>query len=145
MTDPIQGLIQAQAERERDNIMRAIRQGIITETTKAEMHRAEAAVRAARADLDAMRQYQPAQVLPRARERWRSIVAHLDDAARDIPTAREALQALIGGRVTLHEKAGEVFATIAGSDVQINMVAGAGSVLYLQGPVRIPVPLSRAL
>jgi hypothetical protein len=133
----------AAAERERDNIMAAIRAGIITPTTKAEMQRAEAAVTTARADLDALRQYQPAQVLPRARERWHAIVADLADVTRDTPAARAALRELLGEDITVHENAGEVVATIAGADRKINMVAGACFGRYLTEPLRIAIPLPK--
>ena len=132
----------AKAERERDNIIKAIRAGIITASTKAELERAEADVRNAADDMQALERFQPAQVLPRARETWRRIVADLADYTRDIPAARNALRELLGDRIVMHEKAGEIFAEIAGSSdslSEISMVAGARSVLYLTAPVRIPV------
>ena len=117
----------ASAERERDNVMAAIRAGIITPTTKADMIRAEGAVSTALVELERMRTFQPAQLLPRARETWRRIATTLENYARDVPKARDALRELIGDQVVVKEKAGDLFAEITGSSsMQINLVAGAG-------------------
>jgi site-specific DNA recombinase len=134
----------ASSERERDNVMAAIRAGIITPTTKADMVRAEGAVTAAQAELQRMRAFQPAQMLPRARETWRSLASTLENCARDVPKARDTLRELLGDRIVVKEKAGDLFAEIAGStDAQINVVAGAGFGLYLSEPLEIPIRRSR--
>ncbi|HEX7111403.1 MAG TPA: recombinase family protein [Mizugakiibacter sp.] len=129
----------AAAERVLENIVAALRAGIITPTTRAELVAAERDIAAARAELDALRTFQPAQFLPRAREAWRDIVARLADHARNIPAAREALRELLGDRIVVKEKAGELFAEIAGFDSEITVVAGARFRLYLTEPVRIPL------
>lgn len=131
------------AERVHGNMMEAIRQGIITISTKAELVASEASVRDARDALERMKAVQPALMLPRVRQTWERIVATLSDASRNLPAARQALRQLVGERITLKEKAGDLYAEIAGSDSQINMVAGAGSVLYLTEPVLIPVRCGR--
>lgn len=128
----------ADAERTRGNILAALRAGIITPSTRAELIAAEDAVSAATRAIDAARAVQPAQILPRARERWRAIVASLADHARDIPAAREALRALLGDRIPVHEKAGDLIAEIAGpEESQLKLVAGACSAHYLTVPARV--------
>ena len=62
----------------------------------------------------------------KAREVWRDIVAQLADKAKDVTAARAAIQQLLGDSIIVHEKAGDLFAEITGSQSQINMVAGAG-------------------
>ncbi|MCK5770898.1 recombinase family protein, partial [Algiphilus sp.] len=113
------------AERERDNIMTAIRQGIITSTTRSEMLAAEDRVEQAKQTLAEAQAYQPAQLLPRAREVWRRLTAELSDVSRDEHAAREALQELLG-EITLRDENGELHAELGAQAGQINVVAGAG-------------------
>ena len=127
----------AHAEQVHGNIMAALRAGIITASTKSELVSAERNVDAAKAELIALRNHQPAQMVPRMRERWRGIVAGLTDR-RDVPAVRQALIALVGSSVIVRNENGALFAEIAPSS-QINMVAGARSVLYLTEPFRIPL------
>jgi DNA invertase Pin-like site-specific DNA recombinase len=117
----------AKARSERDNVMRAIREGIITRTTKAELEATEAAVDRAEAALDAAKQYEPARILPRARAVWERLVQQLADHARDAPAARQALRTLLGGNIVVrYNENGDPVAEIAESVLQINVVAGAG-------------------
>ncbi len=129
----------AEALRVRENVLTAIRAGIITPSTKAEMERAEAAVAEAQAQAAAPA---PEILLPRARERWERIVATLSDRARNLPAARDTLRAMVGEAIVRNEN-GDLFAEIAGSQSQIALVAGAGYGRYLTGPVRIPLPSGR--
>ncbi|MGF7229718.1 MAG: recombinase family protein [Candidatus Saccharibacteria bacterium] len=136
-TDAMQRRL-ANADRVKDNILAALRAGIITPSTRAELLDAESAVASAQAELVAARAQQPAQVIPRLRERWRAIVADLGNVARNIPAARAAIRELLGDRITLaRNENGDLFAEIAASN--INLVAGACSVLYLTEPLRIPL------
>lgn len=114
----------ADAERVHANIMTAIRAGIITASTKAELVSAETDIKTARAALSALQQVQPAQMLPRLRETWTRTLAKLGDL-KDVHGVRESLRELLGNSIVVKEKAGELFAEIAGS-CQINLVAGAG-------------------
>ena len=131
----------ADAQRERDNILRAIRAGIITPSVKAELESAEAAADAAQRALDAAATHRPAAILPRARERWRALVRDIADKTRGNARARAALAAIIG-TATVKNENGNLVAEIAAS--QTMMVAGAGSVHCLQGPIRIPIPPRRS-
>lgn len=128
----------ADAQRVQQNIMTALRAGIITPSTKAELVAAERDVETANADLRALRTIRPAQIMPRARERWQNIVTRLTDV-RDVPVAREALRELVGERITLKTENGELFAEIAASDCQLKLVAGARFGLYLTEPLRVPL------
>ncbi len=116
----------ADAERMHGNIMAALRAGIITPSTKAELQATESEVRAARADLAAAESFQPSQFLPRAREVWRRLASTIEEGGRDIPAMRSAVAEIVGERIVVHEKAGDLFAEIAGSAHQITVVAGAG-------------------
>jgi hypothetical protein len=124
------------AERVHANMMAALRAGIITPGTRAALIEAEREVEAARAAVNTLRLNQPSQILPRARETWRRIVSQLADV-RDLPEARDALRELLGSGIVLKASNGAVVAEI--SESQICMVAGAGSVRYLTGPLRIPI------
>jgi site-specific DNA recombinase len=130
----------AEATRVRDNVMAAIRAGIITPSTKTELVKAEADVAAAQAALEQAKQFQPAKFLPRARETWERMFSSLAETSRNVAVARADLRSLLGDRVKVINKNGDLFAEIAASsDAQINVVAGAGSVLYLSEPVLIPL------
>lgn len=58
----------AQAQKELDNLMAAIRAGIITATTKQALEDAERQAQDARDELQAIEHFEPAQILPRARD-----------------------------------------------------------------------------
>ena len=114
----------AEAEKVHANIMAAIRAGIITASTKAELLNAEKDISEARRALEAMQQLQPAHMIPRLREMWNKVVEKLADR-RKVHAVREALLALFGSTLVVNEKAGNLFAETTGS-CQINLVAGAG-------------------
>lgn len=121
----------AKAREERDNIMAAIRAGILTPTTKAELQKAEAAI------IDAERaQVQPVRLLPNARETWNRLLSNLSQQR----LARDTLRAIIG-TATVRTENGALFAEVA--PCQITMVAGAGFGRYLTQPIRIPLATGR--
>lgn len=129
----------AKVEREHGNLMAAIRAGIFTTSTKAELERLERDVETARQNLEAGQRTQPAKILPRAREVWSRMLDRLGDL-RDKPAARDALRRLVGDSIPVRmNENGDPVAEIAASSVQINVVAGAGSVPYLTGPLLIPL------
>ena len=125
----------AQATSERDNILAAIRQGIITPSTKAALVAAEAAVEAAQRTAE-----QPARIMPDVRARLRRIADTLADRARQVPAAREALRALIGEAVLRNDN-GALVAEIA--PCHVVMVAGAGYVPYMTETIRITLAAGR--
>jgi DNA invertase Pin-like site-specific DNA recombinase len=129
----------AAAKRVHANIVYALRAGIITATTRAELLSAEAELEASKAAVAAEHHHRPAQLLPRARDHWRHLVEQLEHA-QDIPERRSAMQALVGESITLKEEAGELFAEIGGTGKYMEMVAGARFGLYLPEPIRIPIP-----
>lgn len=133
----------AEAEKVRENLIAAIKAGIISPTMRTELASSEGAVVEAAEALRAFQRSAPAQVLPRARELWDAQVALLGDFSRRKPEARSLLQQLIGEAIVKTENGAPV-AEIA--PFQITMVAGAGSERYLRSPIRIPLgDASRAL
>lgn len=121
-----------------DNLMAALRAGIITPGTKAALVAAESDVEAARRSLQAMQDWQPAQMIPRARETWRRLVASLENTAC-IAEAREAIRETLGDQIVITQKAGTLYARVPAS-CEMTVVAGAGSVRWLTQPLRIPIP-----
>lgn len=113
-----------EAERVRENILAALRAGIITPSTKAELVAAEAAVTAAAAEVEELRALQPGQLVPRARERWGRIIGRLADYARDTHGAREAIRELLGDNLRLTNADGAPVIEVAPSEIK--MVAGVG-------------------
>ena len=97
------------------------------------------AIDRARQALIELQSYQPAQILPRAREHWKGIVERLADYGRNVPAARSALREMLGDRITIRNENGAIVAEVPVSSSKITMVAGAGSVLYLTEPLRIPL------
>lgn len=123
----------AAAERELENILAAIRAGILTSSTKAELLKAEAAVAQTGSALAAARAFQPSAMLPRARDVFQRLADELDVHSRNVQAVRVPLQMLLGGRaVVLRNENGDPIAQVA--DSQITMVAGAGFGSYLRGP-----------
>ena len=109
------------AERMRENILAALRAGIITPSTKAELIAAEAAVKTAQTELEALQHDEVAQLIPRVREAWRRLVADINSDRRD--EVREAVHELIG-TASVIEQDGVIYAET--NACQIRMVAGAG-------------------
>jgi site-specific DNA recombinase len=132
----------ASAERVRENLMAALRAGIITPGTKSELLAAEAAVDQAKAELLQAKAIQPARILPRAREAWERMVATLSTHARNVPELREALRQSFGEEIPVFiNENGDPVARVA--DSQISMVAGAGFGPYLRGPRQVLLAKSR--
>lgn len=131
-----EGLVRrlADAERVRENLLAALRAGIITPSTKAELLAAEAAVAAAQTDLERARAATPARLVPQLKSKWEEIVKALAQRGRNLPKAREALQALIG-LASVRNENGAILAEI--TPYPINVVAGAGCEHYLPAPIRI--------
>ena len=83
-----------QAMRERDNLVKAIKSGIITPSTKDALADAEARLDEAQAELQAAEQ--PVMTIPRAREIYNDLVAHLEAADEHVDHVREALRRILG-------------------------------------------------
>lgn len=118
----------AQAKTEAENILAAIRAGIITPMTKAALEEAEERQRAASEELASIERFEPTQMLPRAREIYRSLVARLE-SIHDVAAAREALRQLLGGEIRLVPEDGELYAEMTSPGLagacQLSVVAGA--------------------
>jgi DNA invertase Pin-like site-specific DNA recombinase len=123
----------ASAERLRENILAALRAGIITPSTRAELIAAESAVEDAKAALAELRRDTTVQLLPRAREIWRGLVGRLEDV-RDIPKAREAIREMIG-TASVVQDGDSLYAELGESEIRL--VAGARYVRYLTAPARV--------
>jgi site-specific DNA recombinase len=94
----------ARVEREIVNIMVAIKQGILTATTKAELQKAEAEKasleKAMNADTGALDGIPT--LLPRATDRFRALVSDLEGVTQaQVARARNSIKALVGGEINL--------------------------------------------
>jgi site-specific DNA recombinase len=120
----------ASAERVHANLMRAIREGIITPSTKSELLAAEAAVDEARRTYDALAKMKAATIIPRLREIWQRAIATLGDRPDEIPAARECLRDVIGDNAVVRNENGETWIEVSPSasadKSQLALVAGAG-------------------
>lgn len=128
------------AQTEIDNIMLAIRQGIITPSTKQALEQAEAKLIAAQQKLKDIQAWQPTQILPRAREIYRNLVQKLEHI-QDVISAREAIKAIVG-EIELKPENGELWAEIKQDGLaalsKITVVAGARCVRN-STPLRIKI------
>jgi len=119
----------ARAQSAIDNIMQAIRAGIISPALASELQRAESELEAAKSREKTVLNFSPAHMLPRAKDVYRSLVAKLE-AIEDIEPAREAIRSAVGDiRIVPEGKAlyAEMQkAGLSSSLKQIVMVAGAG-------------------
>ncbi len=118
----------AKARKEAENVLNAIRQGIITPGTKQALEEAEEAAKTAEAELKAIMSFEPTQILPRAREIFKGLVEKLE-CIEDVSSAREAIRSITGD-ITLTQDNGELFAELKKGGIatlsQITLVAGAG-------------------
>ena len=85
----------ADAKKEKENLMAAIRAGIITPSTKQALEEAEAREAAAQAELDQAGDFDQEELVQQARQLWRRLVEDLGKTD-DIPRIRAALQELLG-------------------------------------------------
>ena len=116
------------AQRDVDNIMNAIKAGIFTASTKQALLEAEGKRDDAQAALAAIEAFEPSQMLPRAREIFRDMVARLE-AVEDVAAARDALRELLG-EVRLVPEDGTLTAQMTSAGLagacQMALVAGTG-------------------
>ena len=118
----------AKAKNEHRNVMAAIKAGILTASTKAELETCEAAIISAEQALAQAQTSNPARILPAARAVWERMAKDLVNHTRDTPTARTALRGLIGSEIPVRtNENGDPVAVVADSCLHIsNVVAGAG-------------------
>ncbi|RRS06381.1 hypothetical protein EIP75_02005 [Aquabacterium soli] len=83
------------AQQEASNILAAIKAGIFTTTTDEALLAAEARQAEAKAELEAIEQVEPSQILPRAKDIYQQLVNSLEQID-NVAEAREALRALLG-------------------------------------------------
>lgn len=124
----------AQARRERENVMAAIRAGVVLASTKSELERLEQLCEQLEAESNPT-----TRVMPDVRARLKRIADTLASRSTASPAVREALRAVIGQAV-LEKQNGVPVARITPSELlQIEMVAGAGYVPYLYPDTVIPL------
>lgn len=108
------------AERVRDNLLAAIKLGIVTPTTKEAMESAESEISGLKEQMRQAKQWQVSGILPRAVERYRSAVGQLEQRlAGSVEPARAILRSLIGDRIRLHRRDGHLEAEIPNGIPQI--------------------------
>jgi len=93
-----------QVQTEIDNLVTAIKAGILTPTTKGELEKAEAERLSIEKALrtEAVGLGKVASILPRAVDRYRDMVEHLEDVTRtDVVRARNQIKALLGNAIKL--------------------------------------------
>ena len=118
----------AKAKAEVDNLMAAIRQGIITPGTRAALMDAEGRLAEAERMAREIQALQPTQILPRARELHRDMVARLE-CIENVAEAREAIRQMVG-EIKLVPGDGGLWAEMTQGGMaalcQISVVAGEG-------------------
>lgn len=91
------------AETERDNLLAAIKAGVLTPTTRTAMESSEARVEAVRQELRSIDSAGVTDLLPRAAERYQTAVENLAGALSDqVEAAREILKTLVGDTILIH-------------------------------------------
>ncbi|WP_079417516.1 recombinase family protein [Thiomonas intermedia] len=118
----------ARASREVENIMNAIRQGVVTPTTLTALRDAEAKVNAAKARQQEAERMEPVEMIPRAREIHHEMVSKLEQID-DVAAAREAIRAIVG-EIRLVPDGDELIAEMTNAGLagvcELTLVAGAG-------------------
>jgi site-specific DNA recombinase len=114
------------ADTEINNIMAAIKAGIITDSTKRALQTAEQDKKAAQRALSDAKSANPAKLLPKAREVYQGLVARIAEPGEDVAETRAAVRE-VTGEITLTRREGALWADFSHSaECQLNVVAGAG-------------------
>lgn len=93
------------ASRTRDNILSAIKQGIVTVSTKAALEDTEAEVAECKKQLKRAEHSQVSAILPRAVERFEGAVEELERTLDGhIEPARDVLKSILGDRIPIHHR-----------------------------------------
>lgn len=93
------------AERERSNLLDAIKQGIVTASTKDALESVERQIEERTRRITHARRNPVSFMLPRALERYQAAVDALESRlVQHVEPAREILRSLLGSRITLHPK-----------------------------------------
>ena len=119
---------EAKARQEVDNILDAIRQGIVTPSTRKALEEAEAKLLEAQERVRVIERFAPAKTIPRLHEAFEKLVANLEQA-EDVAAMREAIREIVG-EVRLVPEGGDLVAEMTGAGLagacQMALVAGAG-------------------
>ena len=131
----------AEVEKELTNIMNAIKAGIISKTTKAELQKAEAekAELARKLNVNTQKLDKVTTMLPRILDEYKETVASLEVVTQpQVNKLRHKIGALVGGSISLHPEEGKdtLYAEVSGDylglmqlidfNSKISLVAGAG-------------------
>lgn len=93
------------SERERDNIMSAIRAGIVTSSTKEALEEAEQCIKELRSQMRQAENINVAAILPRAVERYTDAVQKLEaEFQGHVAPAREIIKDLVGEQIMIHRR-----------------------------------------
>lgn len=116
--------------KELDNIMSAIRAGIITPTTKAALEDAEGRLEKINSDIGHAMAINPASILPRAIDRYQKAVESLGIEFGDrTAQARGIIKSIVGDKILVHRRNGYLEAELQNN--MVSMLAKAvGSDLY---------------
>ena len=119
---------EAKARQEVDNILDAIRQGIVTPSTRKALEEAEAKLLEAQERVRVIERFAPAKTIPRLHEAFEKLVANLEQA-EDVAAMREAIREIVG-EVRLVPEGGDLVAEMTSAGLagacQMALVAGAG-------------------
>lgn len=102
-----------EAERERDNIMTAIKAGIVTATTKTALESCENIIEEVKARIKQSERLNLSGILPRATERYQQAIQGLaGEFAGHTDQAREIIRSLMGDNIMIHRRSGHLEAEI---------------------------------
>lgn len=123
-------------QKQHDNIMSAIRAGIVTKSTKDALEEAEREITDLQHMIKEGDQWKISGILPRAAERYQQAVQELEkEFTGHVSSAREVLKTLIGDRIMIHKREGyleaeipnhipAVLARVAGNNVRLEWLRG---------------------
>ena len=119
---------ETKAKREIDNILIAIRQGIVTPSTRRALEEAETRLSEAQRQVQEMERCTLTTMIPRAREAFAELVANLAKAD-SVAATRKAVGDIVG-QIRLLPEGGELVAEMTSAGLagacQMALVAGAG-------------------
>lgn len=122
------------AMREHTNLLNAIKQGIVTPSTKAALQCVEQEIEDMTQQMKHIQTRPVSAILPRALQRYQEAVHNLEmTLGEHVESAREILRSLLGSRITLRPKGDHYEAEVPDHAAAMLMALGAADMSDLSG------------
>ena len=109
-----------EAEKQRDNIMTAIKAGIITASTKEALETAEQTIQTLTQNIQHASAHSASSILPKAIERYQTAIVQLENEfTGHVSQAREVIKLLIGDTIRIHRRENHLEAQMQNNTISV--------------------------